>query len=224
MPISYHRDVSAASQTEAARTAFGTCGAQTAGLSRATPRRECRLPPPRRGEGGVSCHREISPNPKADRRDLSKGGDQFRRLTMSGVSGRLPLRVISGGAGPSPTRHVKLNKRTLTPRNARLSFVQKSRLSANFLPLPDQGLTFAARYDRKSLRGSWYVVAGLWVRPTPLVYRREPQLARRGLVRDGRTCWPSAPRTSARAATALTSARAPATAKAALKLPVAATT
>ena len=31
------------------------------------------------------------------------------------------LRVISGGAGRSPTRQVKLNKRTLTPRAARLS-------------------------------------------------------------------------------------------------------
>jgi len=35
--------------------------------------------------------------------------------------------VISGGTGPSPTRQVKLNKRTLTPRTARLSFVQKLR-------------------------------------------------------------------------------------------------
>jgi hypothetical protein len=72
--------------------------------------------------------------------------------------------VISGCAGPSAARQVNLNERTLTPRSAPLSFVQKLRLSANSLPLPDQGLTFAARYDGKSLRGSWYVVAGLWVR------------------------------------------------------------
>jgi len=45
---------------------------------------------------------------------------------MPNVNG--PNRVISGGAGPSPTRQVKLNKRTLTPRTVRLSFVQKLRI------------------------------------------------------------------------------------------------
>ena len=39
----------------------------------------------------------------------------------------MTVAVISGGAGASPTRQVKLNKRTLAPRTARLSFVQKSR-------------------------------------------------------------------------------------------------
>ena len=53
---------------------------------------------------------------------------------------------------------------------------------------------------------------------------RECQLARLALVRDGWTCSPSVPRVSVRAATAPTSASAPATAKAMLKLPVAATT
>jgi hypothetical protein len=51
-----------------------------------------------------------------------------------GMLDRLTARVISGGAGPSPTRQIKLNKRTLTPRTARLSFVQKSTLWK--LPLP----------------------------------------------------------------------------------------
>lgn len=112
MPISYHRDVSAASRTEARSDCLCDLRGSTAGLSRATPRRECRLPPPRRGEGGVSCHREISPNPKADRRDLSKGGDQFRRLMMSGVSGRLPLRVNRVGLLRLLALPLKTNDRT----------------------------------------------------------------------------------------------------------------
>jgi hypothetical protein len=37
--------------------------------------------------------------------------------------------VISGGAGRSATRQVKLNKRTLTARSAQLSFVQKLTIS-----------------------------------------------------------------------------------------------
>ena len=53
---------------------------------------------------------------------------------------------------------------------------------------------------------------------------RERQSARLGLARGGRTCSPSAPRASASDATAPISANAPATTKAALKLPVAATT
>jgi hypothetical protein len=59
---------------------------------------------------------------------------------------------------------------------------------------------------------------------SPHVNRRERQLARRGRERDGRACSPSVPRTSAKVATAPTSASAPATAKAASKPPVAATT
>jgi Taurine catabolism dioxygenase TauD, TfdA family len=59
---------------------------------------------------------------------------------------------------------------------------------------------------------------------SPNVNRHERQLARRGRERDGRACSPSVPRTSAKVATAPTSASAPATAKAASKPPVAATT
>ena len=56
----------------------------------------------------------------------------------------------------------------------------------------------------------------MWVLETPVVHRREPLLTRSGLVRDGRTCSPSMPRTGAKAATAPTSASASATKKAAL--------
>jgi hypothetical protein len=51
--------------------------------------------------------------------------------------------------------------------------------------------------------GSWDHGAGLWVRSASVVHRREPQLTRRGLARDGRTCSPSVPRTSAREAPSL---------------------
>jgi hypothetical protein len=56
------------------------------------------------------------------------------------------------------------------------------------------------------------------------IFRDKGQLARLALVREGWTCSPSVPRVSTRAATAPTSASALATAKAMLKLPVAATT
>ena len=48
---------------------------------------------------------------------------------MLGPSGqpKIQLRVICGGAVPAAPRQVNLNKRTLTSRTARLSFVQKSR-------------------------------------------------------------------------------------------------
>ena len=77
------------------------------------------------------------------------------------------------------------------------------------------------RIERKWLRT---IMTGTWFRPAPGLRRHKRQLARPGLARGGRTCSPSVPRASARDATAPISASAPATTKAALKLPVAATT
>lgn len=65
---------------------------------------------------------------------------------------------------------------------------------------------------------------GAYLKVNSEIFRDKGQLARLALVREGWTCLPSVPRVSARAATAPTSASAPATTKAMLKLPVAATT
>ena len=45
---------------------------------------------------------------------------------------RCLLWVICGGARPSPTRQVKLNKRTFSPRTARLSFCSEVKTCENF--------------------------------------------------------------------------------------------
>ncbi len=59
--------------------------------------------------------------------------------------------VISGGAGPSPTRQVKLNKRTLTPRTARLFFVQKSRIMKENQGLAPKQLFLCIKYRHTSV-------------------------------------------------------------------------
>ncbi len=51
-----------------------------------------------------------------------RGGNRYVRPTATAP--HLDS-TIYGDAGPSAARQVKLNKRTLTPRTARLSFVQK---------------------------------------------------------------------------------------------------
>ena len=54
--------------------------------------------------------------------------------------GRLPVRVIYGGAGPAATRQVKLDKRTLTPRTARLSSCPEVKILTTF---PEPTLSMA---------------------------------------------------------------------------------
>jgi hypothetical protein len=60
-----------------------------------------------------------------------------------------PEWVISGGAGRSATRQVKLKKRTLTARSAQLSFVQKLRLMHESQEIDIQSL-FVAKIGCKS--------------------------------------------------------------------------
>ena len=74
--------------------------------------------------GGFARMTAIGAKPSSSKPDADRRSTQLDPLDFA--FGESRLRVISGGAGPSPTRQVKLNKRTLTRRTARLSFVQKS--------------------------------------------------------------------------------------------------
>jgi hypothetical protein len=49
---------------------------------------------------------------------------------------------MGGGSGPSPTRQVKLNKRTLTPGTARLSFAEIKTFGKFPCPRAINGLRF----------------------------------------------------------------------------------
>jgi hypothetical protein len=54
-----------------------------------------------------------------------------------------PLWVISGGAGPSPTRQVKLNERTLTTRTAGSPLFRSQEIFGKIpCPCPIEGLRF----------------------------------------------------------------------------------
>ena len=139
------------------RVAYGVIG--TAAIQASCLRSACLAGVPGAGTLGLSlcCSRSAR---SADRCSLDLGGaawwlftqgpaDGIRRfvslLKQADAHRRCPEWVISGGAGRSATRQVKLNKRTLTARSAQLSFVQKLRFSANSLPLRDQRVTLPVR-------------------------------------------------------------------------------